>query len=87
LRRKKRVTRESNIIQRDNWGNKIHTARTIAERNPTLGLKSLSPKIKMTKRMINPAKADGRRLANSLFSPRKKVEKLTNQKKSGGFSA
>jgi hypothetical protein len=79
--------RESNIIHRDNWGNKIHVARTIAERNPTLGLKSLSPKRKMTKRVINPAKTDGKRLANSLFSPRKKVEKLTNQKKRGGFSA
>jgi len=64
----------------------MHVDRTIAEMNPTLRLKSFFPKRKVTKKAMNPAKAEGRRLADSLFSPRIKVERLTSQKNRGGFS-
>jgi hypothetical protein len=57
------------------------------DRKPTLELNSFPPKMKVMKTVTNPARADGKRFDNSVFSPEKKVEKLINQKKRGGFSA
>jgi hypothetical protein len=62
-------------------------ARTDADKNPTLELKSLSPKRKVMRSVINPVSAEGSRLANSESSPKKRIDRLTIQKKRGGFSA
>ena len=86
-RRKKREKRESSIIHREICGKKKQVAKTKPDKKPTLGLNSLLPKKNVMRIVINPARAEGRRFANSAVSPKKKVEMLINQKKRGGFSA
>jgi hypothetical protein len=81
------VKKESNIIQRDSCGKRKQVARIRLDKKPVRRLNSLSPNRKVMRRLIHPARAEGKRLVNSLFAPKKKVERLTNQKKRGGFSA
>ncbi len=77
--------RESSIIQRDNWRKRKHVARTKLERKPALTPNNLFPRKNTKRNVVKPARAEGSRFVNSLLTPRREVERLTSQKKRGGF--